>query len=215
MNAMLNSDRVIVTNIAGTTRDVIEEKIEIDGYLLRIFDTAGIRETENVIEKEGIKRSQEIIKSADILLHIIDSADFSNDDIMEYSEYENKLINVFNKIDKSKLSDITTISEQKHIKISCKNEIGISELKKAIVKKAMKNNISYESASLTNLRHYNILIDVLENLKFAQTSLLNGFNNEVIIPDIRTALDSLGELTGETTSMDILNNIFGNFCVGK
>jgi len=206
MNRLLRSDRVIVTDIAGTTRDTIEEKIEVHGYLLRLFDTAGIRETDDVIETEGISRSRKLMDEADIVLQIIDSSTTAKiTDIQARN-----LIKVYNKCD---LKDISV--GEGSIKISCKTGKGIEELKDMIVRSVIDENMTYQPYYISNLRHLNILKDTASKLEQAKTSINESQTNEVIILDLRQALDTLGELTGETTSLDIINNIFGKFCIGK
>ena len=206
MNRFLKSERVIVTDIAGTTRDTIEEKIEVHGYLLRIFDTAGIRETADIIENEGISRSKKLLDEADIVLQIIDSTNAENiPDVKAHN-----LIKVFNKCD---LKDLDV--EEGSVKISCKTGTGIEELKEMIVKTVIDEDLSYQPYYISNLRHLNILKETSVQLEQAKVSIRESQTNEVVILDLRQALDTLGELTGETTSLDIINNIFGNFCIGK
>ncbi|HQO09850.1 MAG TPA: tRNA uridine-5-carboxymethylaminomethyl(34) synthesis GTPase MnmE [Clostridiales bacterium] len=206
MNRLLQSDRVIVTDIAGTTRDTIEEKIEVHGYLLRLFDTAGLRETDDIIESEGITRSKKLLKEADIVLQIIDSA---NEASVTEIEAEN-VIRVYNKCD---LKDIPVHSGS--VKISCKTGQGIEELKDLMVKTVIEENMSYQPYYISNLRHLNVLKETAEKLQQAKITVSSSDTNEVIILDLRQALDTLGELTGETTSLDIINNIFSKFCIGK
>ncbi|MFO7810240.1 MAG: tRNA uridine-5-carboxymethylaminomethyl(34) synthesis GTPase MnmE [Candidatus Delongbacteria bacterium] len=206
MNRLLQSDRVIVTEIAGTTRDTIEEKIEVHGYLLRIFDTAGIRETSDMIESEGISRSRKILEEADIVLQIIDS---TNADKVTGIQVRN-LIKVYNKCD---LKDLSV--EEDSVKISCKTGQGIDELKNLIVKSVIDEDLTYQPYYISNLRHLNILKETADQLEQAKVSIKESQTNEVVILDIRQALDTLGELTGETASIDIINNIFGKFCIGK
>jgi tRNA modification GTPase len=206
MNRLLKSDRVIVTDIAGTTRDTIEEKIEVHGYLLRLFDTAGFRETQDIIETEGISRSRKILEEADIVLQIIDSTRADNVPVVNAKN----LIRVFNKCD---LKDIT-IGEGA-VKISCKTGEGIDGLKDMIVKTVMDENLIYQPYFISNLRHLTVLKETVKKLEQAKTSIVESQTNEVVILDLRQALDTLGELTGETTSLDIINNIFGKFCIGK
>jgi tRNA modification GTPase len=206
MNRLLKSDRVIVTDIAGTTRDTIEEKIEVHGYLLRLFDTAGIRETEDLIESEGISRSKKLLEEADIVLQIIDSTMAGNVPVINAKN----LIRVYNKCD---LKDIS--AGEGSIKVSCKTGEGIDELKDLIVRAVIDENLSYQPYYISNLRHLNILKETASQLEQAKISVRESQTNEVIILDLRQALDTLGELTGETTSLDIINNIFGKFCIGK
>jgi tRNA modification GTPase len=206
MNRLLKSERVIVTDIAGTTRDTIEEKIEVHGYLLRLFDTAGIRETSDMIESEGISRSRKILEEADIVLQIIDSTNAENVSVIEAKN----LIKVYNKCD---LKDLDV--EEGSVKISCKTGQGIDGLKDMIVKSVIDEDLSYQPYYISNLRHLKILNETADQLEQAKVSINESQTNEVVILDLRQALDTLGELTGETTSMDIINNIFGKFCIGK
>lgn len=210
MNRLLKNERVIVTEIAGTTRDVIEEKIEVDGFLIRLFDTAGVRYTEDRVEKEGINRSLRMLEEADLILHIIDSSIFHEED--EYLHpFAKKIIRVYNKSDLQSKIDLPDGS----LKISCVLDQGIDELKHLIVKKAMHDDMSYHPAYITNMRHYQALRDCSDSLKHAREALAHGFNNTVIIAEIRRALEAIGVVTGETTSFDIINHIFGSFCIGK
>ncbi len=206
MNRLLKSDRVIVTDVAGTTRDTIEEKIEVHGYLLRLFDTAGIRETSDIIESEGIMRSKKILEEADIVLQVIDSTKAEN--IQEIKA--GKIIKVYNKCDLKELPEETS-----SINVSCKTGQGIDELKDLIVKSVINADLTYKPYYISNLRHLNILKETATQLEQAKVSISESQTNEVVILDLRQALDTLGELTGETTSLDIINNIFGNFCIGK
>lgn len=206
MNRLLKSERVIVTDIAGTTRDTIEEKIEVHGYLLRLFDTAGIRETEDMIESEGISRSRKILEHADIVLQIIDSTNVENIPQIE----ARNLIRVYNKCD---LKDLSV--EEGSIKISCKTGQGIDELKDLIVKSVIDEDLTYQPYYISNIRHLNILKETAAQLDQAIVSISESQTNEVVILDLRQALDTLGELTGETTSLDIINIIFSKFCIGK
>ncbi|MBN1970953.1 MAG: tRNA uridine-5-carboxymethylaminomethyl(34) synthesis GTPase MnmE [Candidatus Delongbacteria bacterium] len=204
MNRLLKENRAIVTSIEGTTRDVIEERLNVKGYLLRIFDTAGLRETEDIIELEGIKRSKELIDDSDLILNLIDSTNFDNNLILDNP----KAINVLNKCDMANVN-------LSYLKISCKTGDGVEELKDEIIRKIEKDYIQSGSAFLTSKRHEEIVIRAISSVKRAKDTLYQGYSNEVIIPELRDALDILGELTGETTSLDIINNIFANFCIGK
>jgi len=213
MNKLLNEERVIVTNIEGTTRDIIEEQIEVNGFLIRLFDTAGLRDTDDIVEKEGIKKSLQAIEDADIVLHIVDaSKKDSSDFFTKLNIDDKKLILVQNKMDKVKIDASLNDNE---IFTSCKTGLGIDDLKNKIIDKALNEDISYHSSVITNLRHFNILRDTKKSLILAQESLLSGQNNEVVILDVRDGLDKLGELTGKTTSLDVINNIFMSFCIGK
>lgn len=229
MNALLNENRVIVTDVEGTTRDIIEEKIEVNGYLLKIVDTAGLRKTTDVVEQEGIKRTEQAIENADLLVHVVDISQRTDDFFTELEKYaggkfKQKTIKVLNKIDildEEMVEEITKdinelLGDGASVQaISCKEKKHIQDLKHVIVDKTMQHNVSYTPYLISNLRHFNILESTKEKLTLARESLLTGMDNGVIIVDVRDALDTLGELTGKTSSMDILNNIFGSFCIGK
>ncbi len=215
MNKFLNEERVIVTDIEGTTRDIIEEQIEVNGFLIRLFDTAGLRDTQDVVEKEGIKKSLQAIEDADIVLHIVDASKDADDYFTGLNIDDKKLILVQNKADKITGGNNNNSNDNNEILTSCKTGLGIDDLKNKIIDKALNEDISYHSSVITNLRHFNILRDTKKSLILAQESLLSGQNNEVVILDVRDGLDKLGELTGKSTSLDVINNIFMSFCIGK
>ncbi len=225
MNQLLNTDRVIVTDVEGTTRDVIEETLEIEGFQVRLFDTAGIRETSDLVEKEGILRSTKLLKESDLIIHLVDIKDYDpktktfydSDDYL-VKKLKNidskKILNVINKIDKL-YNNGKLANESKLIYISCKKRLGLNELKEKIVEYALEQDLSYKSSALTNMRHYQALVAAYESLLVAKESLINGADNAVIVMDIKNALGAMGEIVGETTDLDIINNIFKNFCIGK
>jgi len=159
-----------------------------------------------VIETEGITRSKKLLTEADIVLQIIDSTLTGNIPVIQAQN----IIKVFNKCD---LKDIPIGNDS--IRISCKTGEGIDELKDMIVKRVMDENLTYQPYFISNLRHLTVLKDTVSKLEQAKVSINESQTNEVVILDLRQALDTLGELTGETTSLDIINNIFSKFCIGK
>ncbi|MBI5404371.1 MAG: tRNA uridine-5-carboxymethylaminomethyl(34) synthesis GTPase MnmE [Ignavibacteriae bacterium] len=214
-NQLLKSDRAIVSNISGTTRDYLQENIVIDGILFNLIDTAGIRQSEDVIETEGIKRSFRKIEEADFILYLIDSTE-SMDFIENEAEYFKnnfdlkKSIPVFTKKDIGKV-------RKGEISISVYDEGSIKELKSSITGKINESaNVKTGSEIiLTNLRHKLCIESVVNSLEQVISGIDRKMSGEFISVDLRNALNYLGEITGEVTNEEILNNIFKNFCIGK
>ena len=223
-NLFLNSDRAIVSNVAGTTRDFIEENLLINGVLFKLTDTAGIRLSDDQIETEGIKRSLERIKNADLVLYLMDSSAPDKDlmDSLNYFENyldKNKTIPVFSKSDLKKNNSSIEINSYKnnYLKISINDNKSIEKLKSEMINKLNLSSISSQSGELiiTNLRHKLCLENTVKELESAIHSIENNMSGEYISLDLRNALNKLAEITGEFTNDDILNSIFLNFCIGK
>ncbi|PKL84003.1 MAG: tRNA uridine-5-carboxymethylaminomethyl(34) synthesis GTPase MnmE [Ignavibacteriae bacterium HGW-Ignavibacteriae-3] len=214
LNYLLKEARAIVSEIPGTTRDIIREDLSIDGILFKLFDTAGMRTSEDVIEKEGILRSRDAVKSADIVLFMNDIvAGFSSDLYRELLELtsEERIIKVFNKFDLDR-SD----SPEADVKISAKTGEGINLLFAKLKEKAVgSQNYTEKTAIISSLRHYNAMNSAKEYLRNARTSIQNKLTGEFVALDLRNAETSLSEIIGKVTSDDILNNIFAKFCIGK
>lgn len=214
LNYFLKEARSIVSDIPGTTRDIIREEISIGGILFRLFDTAGFRESNNPIEEEGIKRSREVLRNADIILFIEDAQQESARDLLEELlniSSGDKIVRVLNKID---------LGEKKYydgdVLVSAKTGQGMDKLSKLLVQKAIGTDYYTEkTAIVTNLRHYTCLRNARASLLNARESVLNKVSGEFISIDLRNASISLGEIIGEVTTDDILNNIFMKFCIGK
>jgi tRNA modification GTPase len=206
LNVLLNEERAIVTEIAGTTRDVIEDILFIEGIKFRFIDTAGIRATKDVVESIGIERSKDAMRRAEIVLLLTDNQIINKDFILDFEE--DKIIKVRNKID---------LAEQKEnfdgLQISAKNNIGIDALKNAIIAKAKLKKQA--DTMLTNLRHYEHLIKASEALTEVLNGLDIGITGDFLAQDIRLSLHHLGEITGAISSDDLLANIFSKFCIGK
>lgn len=214
LNYLLKESRAIVSDIPGTTRDIIREEISIDGILFKLYDTAGLRESQDVVEKEGIYRSREAVKNADIVLFIEDVLQGESKelyyDLLNYTNPE-KIIKVTNKIDLNSNYPLTS-----DIKISAKTGEGIGKLIKKLKEMTFGGDYYTEKTVLvSNLRHYNCLRKSREHLMNAHTSVINKLSGEFISVDLRNATLSLGEIIGEVTSDDVLNNIFMQFCIGK
>lgn len=216
MNALLGYDRAIVTPIAGTTRDILQEDLNLFGMSFKLIDTAGIRETEEIIEKEGIKRSKAAGEDADLILFVIDSTkdlDDSDKNLIN-SLPSSKTILIFNK------SDLTDSASQienfSSVSISAKNRTGLDELKASIEEKIWKcGPPSKEELILTKERHFKALDECLENLERVFTGFDENISCEFISFDLRMALKSLGSIIGFDLSESILDSIFSKFCVGK
>jgi tRNA modification GTPase len=214
LNYILKESRAIVSEIPGTTRDVIREEVSIDGILFRLFDTAGIRLSKDEIEKEGILRSRETIRNADIIVFIEDALEPESKDLLiELMKLTSpdKIIRVANKIDLA-----SDISLNVDAEISAKTGQGIGDLFHKLSQKAVGNeSYTEKTAIVTNLRHHNCLKKSRENLISARESILKKMSGEFIAVDLRNAEMNLAEIIGEVTSDDILNNIFMKFCIGK
>ncbi|WP_428659774.1 tRNA uridine-5-carboxymethylaminomethyl(34) synthesis GTPase MnmE [Runella sp.] len=211
LNALLNEEKAIVTAIAGTTRDVIEDVLYLDGIKFRIIDTAGIRETDDVVESIGIERSKQTIERADIVLALFDS-DRTLAEITSLADPE-KTIWVQNKAD---LGDITISNEnigKTYVRISAQKKQGIIALQKAIIQRVY--NEKKTDTVVTNLRHYEHLVKTQQALSDALNGLEIGITGDFLAQDIRLALHHLGEITGTIVNDDLLANIFSKFCIGK
>ncbi len=214
LNYVLKESRAIVSHIPGTTRDVIREEVSIDGILFRLFDTAGIRSSYDEIEKEGISRSQEAVKNADIVIFLNDatesfSADLYNQLVQLTSK--DRILIVLNKVDLNPGEYF-----KGDMKVSAKTGIGISDLFNLMKDKAIGlNNYTEKSAIISSIRHYDALQKALEQLRNAKRSVENKMSGEFISTDLRSAEDFLGEIIGIVSSDEILNNIFSKFCIGK
>ncbi len=214
LNFILKESRAIVSEIPGTTRDVIREEVSIDGILYRLFDTAGIRLTENTIEKEGVLRSQNAVKDSDVVIFINDATEeFS---LNLYNELlkltgEDRIIVAANKCD---LESVPKFNSE--VNISAKTGEGIEKLFAVMKKKAIgSESYSERSAIVTNLRHFDALKKAKSHLQNAKESIADNMSGEFIAVDLRNAESSLGEIIGKVTTEDILNNIFAKFCIGK
>ena len=223
LNCLLNEDKAIISSIAGTTRDSIEDEITLDGVCFRFIDTAGIRETEDTIEKIGIQKTKDKIALAAFILHLVDPTDYIKDkdvlseDLKTFNkQYPNKkLLVVFNKEDQKH-----TISVPKHIagyptvSISAKMNSNLPQLIDLLTKH-FKLNPTQDQSIITNSRHYGSLYSAQKEVTEIQAGLSNGLSGDLLAIDLRQALYHLGEITGEVTNDELLGNIFANFCIGK
>jgi tRNA modification GTPase len=221
LNALLNEERAIVSEIAGTTRDTIEEVLNINGVLFRLVDTAGIREhSTDSIENLGIERSKQNAEKSDIIIHLADVTSEGKEEITWLKNYRNKVIDVFNKYDEAwpgyRNVSAALAGSAAGIYISAKNKQGIEELKSMMFKKAIGETIQTENTIVTNARHYAALKKISECLNDIKAGMDNNLTGDLLAPDIRRCLHYLGEITGQVeTDRDILGTIFGKFCIGK
>ena len=224
LNSLLKEERAIVTHIPGTTRDVIEEIINIKGIPLVLIDTAGIRETEDIVENIGVVKSKEFIEKSDLILLVIDaSKPLEKEDIEIISiikEKNKKSIVILNKIDlerKIEEKEINNLKLNNIIEISAKKLFGIEEMENKIYDFIFEESIkdSSEKLIITNIRHKTALEKTKEAINNIFITIDNEMPMDLISVDLREALDALSEITGEISSEDVLDHIFGNFCVGK
>lgn len=220
LNSLLGEKRAIVTEIPGTTRDTIEEYITIEGIPFKIIDTAGVRETENIIEKIGIEKSVEILERSDLILLILDGSqplDEEDFELLKLIQARNSLL-ILNKLDKEttiKPEDLLKY-EKEIVQISAVEEIGLEELKKKMLDKVSAEGFELESFEIvTNIRHIHLLEESLKSLKSAIGTIEASMPLEIVSTDITEALNLLGEITGDTIHEQLMHEIFSNFCIGK
>lgn len=229
LNALLNEERAIVSDIAGTTRDTIEDELVINGMSFRFIDTAGIRDTADVVESIGIKKTFEKIEQAQVVMYLFESLKFkvqSLEYITEIEKVKNKypqkaLIVVINKKDLLTQEELDTIEKQlqtlniKLQTISAKNNEGIEDLKNQLLSFVNTGALRNNETIVTNTRHYDSLLKALEEIQKVNYGLQTNLPSDLMAIDIREALYHFGNITGEVTNDELLGNIFANFCIGK
>lgn len=220
LNALLKTDKAIVSDIAGTTRDTIEDLISINGISFRFIDTAGLRNTKDIIENLGIERSIEQVKKSEIILFLVDATqDFRPEFFNKIKKYtsDKKLIIIFNKIDvvDAKNENFEFFKNYKTLNISAKERTNITELEKVLVEMSNVDVFSENDIIISNIRHYEALKNSFDASERVISAINNGVSSDLLTSDIREMLYHLGQITGEVTNTEILNNIFKNFCIGK
>jgi len=221
LNSLLNENRAIVSSIAGTTRDTIEEVINIDGILYRLMDTAGIREGGDEIESIGVERSKEKMQSADIVVYLFDASVESINELTniktELNSVAKSWMMVGNKVDAISSEELNALNAlvENSLFISAKNQLGLDKLKEALKEKVMSGMVYSENTIVTNARHVQALQKVSNNLAAIQDGLINKVPGDLLAIDIRQCLYHLGEITGQITNDDQLDFIFSKFCIGK
>ncbi|MBO5852183.1 MAG: tRNA uridine-5-carboxymethylaminomethyl(34) synthesis GTPase MnmE [Clostridia bacterium] len=209
LNMLLNYDKAIVSSIAGTTRDVVEGSLEINGINFYFYDTAGIREASDEIEKIGIEKSSKILKSADIALVVFDGSNMESEDEAILNEVTSaEIIKVYNKL------DISNKEYKNALNISAKTGEGLEELKQKLFDSAFKEGIDLNGEFITEERHFNALNKAKRYIEEALSNL-NLVPLDLVAEDVKMVWDSLGEITGKTASEEIIDEIFKKFCVGK
>lgn len=229
LNALLKEERAIVSDIAGTTRDTIEEVLHIDGTAFRFIDTAGIRETNDAIEKIGVAKAKEKIASAKILLYLYDEYDNTPEEVIsfvkEFWREDLKIILLHNKIDLQDGQSTSGFDEtlkkelfpkytDNIIPLSAKHGTALQDIKNELLRYVQELETS-ETAVITNQRHYEALHKSLESVRRVKSAITQSFHTELLAYELRYALEHLGEISGEFTNDEVLGNIFSKFCIGK
>lgn len=221
MNVLLGEERAIVTEIAGTTRDTLEENIRMRGISLNLIDTAGIRETEDVVEKIGVERARRIADEADLILYVVDGSRKLDEDDREILELVKgrKVIVLLNKTDLEPViteKELSAACGQEVIPVSAKEEQGIEKLEEKIQEMFLQGNLDFnDQVVLTNVRHKTAMEEALKSLKLVETSIDNEMPEDFFSIDLMDAYEHLGTIIGESLEEDLVNEIFSHFCMGK
>lgn len=221
LNTLVGEEKAIVTDIAGTTRDVLEEQINLNGVLLNVIDTAGIRDTEDVVEKIGVERAKKYLKDADLVIYVVDTStalDENDAEIMELLRDRHTIV----LLNKSDLKQITTVEEvRKHldktmIPISAKEQTGIDALEKEIKEMFFSGEVTFnDEVYITNIRQKTALQEAMRSLKLVQQSIEDDMPEDFYSIDLMNAYEELGTIIGEAVEDDLVNEIFSKFCMGK
>ncbi|RYF26508.1 MAG: tRNA uridine-5-carboxymethylaminomethyl(34) synthesis GTPase MnmE [Flavobacteriales bacterium] len=218
LNALLNEDRAIVSDIAGTTRDTIEDELNINGIIFRFIDTAGIRDTADIIEAKGVERTLERMKQAKLILYMVDALqtpDELEEQLTDLKKIEIPYLAIVNKADLFTDEQKASFAQQEVLFLSAKENVGVEELKAALLAKVNLHAINTSEILVTNIRH----VEALKNTEQSLANVLHNIDNPVtsdfLSMDIKQALHYLGEITGMVTTDDLLENIFSKFCIGK
>lgn len=221
LNVLVGENRAIVTDIEGTTRDILEEYINLHGISLRMIDTAGIRETEDVVEKIGVNRARDMAKEADLILYVVDSSrplDENDEEIISMLD-SRKAIVLYNKTDLESKVDMEALKERVNrpvISVSAKEETGIRELEKEIKNMFFSGEISFnDEVYITNARHKEALMEAADSLGLVKNSIEMDMPEDFFSIDLMNAYESLGRIIGEAVGEDLVNEIFSKFCMGK
>ena len=220
LNSLLNEERAIVSNIAGTTRDTIEDEITIGGIRFRFIDTAGLRDTTDEIEKIGVERALEKLEKSSIYIYLFDSTEMSVVEVkkeLDSFTTNSKQLIVANKIDKASKEEVAAInnSDFSFLTISANSKDSLGTLTNSLLDIAGIEALNSNQLMVTNSRHYDVLIKSLEEISKVQEGIDNHLTGDLLAIDLRQALYFLGEITGQVSNDDLLGNIFANFCIGK
>ena len=221
LNILVGEERAIVTEIAGTTRDILQEQIQIGGIGLNVIDTAGIRDTEDIVEKIGVNKSREYIEKADLIIYVVDSStelDENDQEIIEAIQNK-KAIVLLNKSDLDAKTDASILQTQLNkpiLSISAKNNTGIHELETLIEEMFFSGKLSFnDEVYITNIRQKNALAEAQNSLKMVLQSIADGMPEDFFTIDMMNAYEALGTIIGESLEEDLVNEIFSKFCMGK
>jgi len=219
LNAFLNEERAIVSDIAGTTRDTIEDEINIHGVTFRFIDTAGIRETADVIEAKGVERTREKMKQARLIIYLFDPTQDKVEEVQsQLPEIENlhiPFVTIINKSDLLSENQKAAYSVLNPLYISAKEQTGVEELKDELINRVQLGNLNTDDVMVTNIRHVEALQKTADSLERVIYGIDNPVTSDFLAMDIRQALYHLGEITGSVSTDDLLDNIFSKFCIGK
>lgn len=221
MNRLIDKERSIITAVPGTTRDPIEEGLNIEGIPFVVIDTAGIHETDDLVEIIGIEKARDNIAEADIVLYMTEPGnEFSEKNFSKITPPGKKVIYVVNKIDLARKGDKKTVLPEEYahipvVEISALMNKGIDRLRKRLTDTCIRNLDMGNDAVIPNLRHKNALTQALTHLEYLHSGVETGQEEETLALDVKNSIESLGLITGETASIDILDAIFNNFCIGK
>ncbi len=219
LNKILNEERAIVSNIKGTTRDVIEETFTIEGFQFRFIDTAGLRKTNDKIEKIGIKKTYQKIDEAAIIIYVFDVNDFNpkqvKEDILSFSSKGTESILLANKTDLANKKNSIKDLEKEIIYCSILNDEGMGKIQSSILKRTKNWENINQDFVITNQRHFEALTNTLKNIESINNGILSNISGELLAIDIKESLQHLGEITGEITNEHLLDSIFRDFCIGK
>jgi tRNA modification GTPase len=219
LNTLLNEERAIVSDIPGTTRDVIEDEMVLGGINFRFIDTAGLRETEDVIESIGVERTRERMKKASLIIYLFDLSQTTLAEIEVEDQHLRELgipyLKVGNKVDKASPALLEELGGKDFIFISAAEKRNIQELKDRILSFFSVKTVKSGDVMVTNLRHYQNLVQTSKSLERVLEGLVTGVTGDFLAMDIRQSLHYLGEITGAITTDDLLDNIFSKFCIGK
>ena len=221
LNFLVGEDRAIVTEIEGTTRDILEEYISLNGITLRVIDTAGIRETEDIVEKIGVGKAKQMAEDADLILYVVDSSrplDDNDEDIIELLSGRKSIV-IYNKTDLEPVVNMAKLQERTGnpvIPVSIVEEKGIRKLEEEIKNMFFKGELSFnDEVYITNARHKASLEEARESLKLVKNSIDMGMAEDFFSIDLMNAYESLGRIVGESVGEDLVNEIFSKFCTGK
>ncbi len=221
LNTLVGEERAIVTDIAGTTRDVLEEQINLNGIILNVIDTAGIRKTDDVVEKIGVDRAKKYLNDADLAIYVVDTStqlDENDFEIMELLK-DRKAIILLNKSDLAPVTDRESIRkhlDKKMIAISAKEQTGIGELEDTIREMFFTGEVTFnDEVYITNIRHKTALQEAMNSLNLVVQSIMDGMPEDFYSIDLMNAYEELGSIIGEAVEDDLVNEIFSKFCLGK